>query len=237
MSALALIGGLAVLLLREEQLQRLLLPAVAFSAGSLLGGGLFAMLPAGIHNMGHGLAPFVWAGAGFFAFFCLEQFLHWHHCHRSTSHHHRPLTYLLLVADGVHNLLGGLAAGAAFVVDIRLGIVTWLVEAAHEIPQEIGDFGVLVYGGWSVRKALLYNFLSGLTYLVGGLIAYFIAKEVDVTFVVPFTAGSFIYIAAVDLVPEVNKHPKGRGKFVHMVCFLAGFLLLLAIGHVGGHAH
>lgn len=111
--------------------------------------------------------------AGFAAFFALEQFLHWRHCHHEFPDRARqPLTYLVLVGDGLHNLLGGLAVGGAFIADIRLGIGAWLAAASHEVPQELGDFGVLVHGGWEKRRALIFNALSALTFLMGGLLAY-----------------------------------------------------------------
>jgi zinc and cadmium transporter len=104
---------------------------------------------------------------GFLIFFGLEQFLHWHHCHRAFAECKQPLTYLILIGDGLHNFLGGLSIAGVFIVDIRLGVAAWLAAAAHEVPQELGDFGVLVHGGWKKRTALLFNLLSGLTFLVG----------------------------------------------------------------------
>jgi zinc and cadmium transporter len=147
MCALALVGTVTLLLPRQA-FDRLVLPLVALAAGSLLGGALFHMLPASVAARGEGLTVWAGVGLGILAFLVLEQFLHWHHCHRSLGEH-RPVGYLVLVADGLHNLVGGLAVGGAFVLDVRLGVVTWLVAAAHEIPQELGDFGILVHSGWS----------------------------------------------------------------------------------------
>jgi zinc and cadmium transporter len=198
----------------------------------MFGGALFHMIPTAIAKLGNGTPTYLAIGFGFASFFCLEQFLHWHHCHKPASghaKHQHPLTSLLLVADTVHNFIEGLAVGASFIVSIKLGVITWLVAAAHELPQEIGDFGVLVYGGWSVRKALVYNFVSGLSFLVGGIAAYLLAGALRVAYVVPFAAGSFLYIAAVDLVPEINKHPKLRTNLLHFACFLAGLALLLVM--------
>lgn len=226
MSALALTGSLT-LLLRPEQLQRILLPLVAFAAGTLLGGALLHMLPGAIEAVGPRPSVFLWLLAGFTAFFALEQFLHWHHGHRVIAGaERRPLTYLVLLGDGLHNFLGGLAVAAAFIADIRLGLSAWLAAAAHEIPQELGDFAVLVHGGWTRTRALLFNLLSALTFLVGGLVAYAMSARLDLTFLLPFAAGNFIYIAASDLVPEV-KHGHGmRHNLVHLAAFVTGIALL-----------
>lgn len=227
MSALALTGSLT-LVVPEARFKRLVLPLVALAAGSLLGGALFHMLPEAVDALGNRLAVYVWLAAGLYSFFLLEQVLHWHHCHRPVSAH-RPLGYLILVADGLHNLIGGLAVGSAFVVDHRLGVVTWLVAAAHEVPQELGDFGILVHSGWDRRRALLYNVLSALTFLVGGLLAYAVSARVDVAVLIPFAAGNFLYIAATDLLPEITTSATAGEKALLSVGFAAGLVLLLVV--------
>jgi zinc and cadmium transporter len=228
MSAIAMVGSLT-LVLPEGTLSRLLLPLVAFAAGSLLGGAFFHMIPAGL---GAGYDP-LQAGAlilaGFSAFFVMEQCLHWHHCHRAQSECRQPLTYLILIGDGLHNFLGGLAIAGTFLIDFRLGLTTWLAAAAHEVPQELGDFAVLVHGGWSRRKALLYNVLSGLTFLLGGLLTYALSFTLDMSWLILLAAGNFLYIGASDLVPEVNKHDDLRANAVHLVAFLAGLGLLRVV--------
>ncbi len=107
--------------------------------------------------------------------------------------------------------------------------MTWLAAAAHEIPQELGDFGVLIHGGWEKRKALLYNMLSALTFLLGGLVTYFLSFNIDISFLIPFAAGNFIYIGASDLVPEVNKHKDIKTNLVNYAAFITGILLMLSI--------
>ncbi len=236
MSAIALIGATA-LLLRERTLQRIISPMVAFSAGSLLGGAFLHMIPASIEEMGAGAALFVWVLVGFALFYAVEQFLHWHHCHREYSECHQPQQYLILLGDGLHNFVGGIAVAGAFMIDIRLGMTAWLAAAAHEVPQELGDFAVLVHGGWTKKKALVYNLLSALTFPLGGLLAYIASFRIDVSFLVPFAAGNFIYIAASDLVPAVNKQRELGPSFLHFFALLAGIGLLLALKLGGGHHH
>jgi len=228
MSAIAMVGS-ATLFLSERTLQRILLPLVAFAAGSLLGGAFFHMLPVGLEAGMSDVTVYGLALAGFAMFFGLEQFLHWHHCHRADTSCKKPLTYLILIGDGLHNFLGGLAVAGTFLIDIRLGIVTWLAAAAHEVPQELGDFGVLVHGGWEKRRALLYNMLSALTFLAGGLLAYAASFRLDVAFLVPFAAGNFIYIGAADLIPEVKAHAELRANLVHFAAFSVGVALMLAV--------
>ena len=228
MSAIALVGSIT-LLLEKETLQKIMMPLVAFAAGSLIGGAFFHMIPAGLEFSGPGLGFFVWVVTGFCSFFALEQLLHWHHCRRADSDCKQPLGYMILFADGIHNLLGGLAIGGTFLIDIRLGITAWLAAAAHEVPQELGDFAVLMHSGWPKRKALLFNVLSGLTFLVGGLLAYFFSNKLDISFLLPLAAGNFIYIGASDLVPEVNKHQSGKSNSIYFVTFITGVLLMLLL--------
>lgn len=229
MTAIALVGSIT-LFMRPPTLERLLLPLVGLAAGSLLGGALFHMLPEALARSEDAMGPWAWAAFGFTSFYALEQFLHGHHRHRDAAAGREPVTYLILVADGLHNFLGGLAVASAFLVDIRLGITTWLVAAAHEVPQELGDFGVLVHGGWSRGHALLANVLSGSTFLMGGLVAYAASRSFDVAFLLPFAAGNFLYIAAADLVPETNR-PRGTvgASAATLGAFLLGLALLYAL--------
>ncbi|MGD2136437.1 MAG: ZIP family metal transporter [Gemmatimonadales bacterium] len=228
MSLLALVGALA-LFIPTDVLKRLLLPLVAFAAGSLIGGAFFHMIPAALTHDGVALQVCGGIVLGFVAFFALEQFLHWHHCHRAEADCRTPVTYLILFGDALHNFVGGVAVAGTFLIDVRLGIAAWIAAAAHEVPQELGDFAVLVHGGWSRARALTFNFASALTFLVGGVVTYAASASVDVTFIVPFAAGNFIYIAASDLVPEVNKHRSPAQNVIHFVAFVAGLALLFAI--------
>jgi zinc and cadmium transporter len=227
MSLLALTGSLT-LRLPERVFKQLVLPLVALAAGSLIGGAVFHLLPAAVATLGNRLVVYGWLAAGLAGFFLLEQYLHWHHCHRPLGAH-RPLGYLILVADGLHNLVGGLAIGAAFVTDTRLGVVTWLVAAAHEVPQELGDFGILVHSGWTRRAALAFNLASAATVVVGAVAAYALAAQLQVAVLLAFAAGNFLYIALADLVPELTTSPAPHDKAVHTAGFTLGLLLLLLV--------
>jgi len=221
--------GLVTLFFKEKMLKKIILPLVAFSAGALLGGAFLHMIPEAIAELGSSIAVFLWLLLGFTLFLLLEQFIHWHHCHKTPSEHKHPVTYLILISDGVHNFLGGLAIAGAFIVDIKVGIVTWLACAAHEVPQELGDFGILIHVGWEKCKVLLYNFLSALTIVAGGLIAYFLASRIDVSFLLPFAAGNFIYIASSDLIPEIKHSDNLKHNLIHFTAFVLGVLLILAV--------
>ena len=226
MAAIALVGSVT-LALSESALRRLLLPLVGLAAGSLLGGAFFHMLPEAVSRSGGTLDVWVAFMVGFLVFFVLEQFLHWHHCHQPVSRH-QPLGYLILLADGVHNFIGGLAVGSAFVIDIKVGLVAWLVAAAHEVPQELGDFGILVNSGWTRRSALVYNVLSGLTFLVGALVALAMSGVVGVLLLLPFAAGNFAYIAASDLIPQLRATGLRR-QLEYFAALLAGLAVLLLV--------
>jgi len=228
MSAIALVGALTFAL-PERARERLILPLVAFSAGSLLGGALLHMIPEAVARSGGAISVFLWALVGFTSFLAFEQFLHWHHWHSDAPEVKSPLGHMMVIGDSVHNFIGGVAIAGAFIADIRLGITTWIVAAAHEVPQELGKYGVLIHGGWKRERAIFVSFLSSLTFLVGGIFAYAVSFQLDVDFLVPFAAGNFLYIAASDLVPEVNRHHHLGVNVLHFCSFLAGIALLLWI--------
>jgi zinc transporter ZupT len=139
------------------------------------------------------------------------------------------IAYLIIIADALHNFLGGLFVGASFVDSTSLGISAWIAAVAHEIPEELGDFGILRHGGWSSQKALFFNFLSALTFPLGGAMAFTASKQIEVSFLIPFAAGNFLYIGGSDLIPEV-KHSRGtKQNFIHFVSCLVGVGLMLLI--------
>lgn len=231
MSAIALAGGITVFM-RSATLDRILLPLVSLAAGTLLGGAFFHMVPTGMLHLS-AIEAGIWLLTGFTVFLGLEQFLHWHHSHRgSLQQSRRPMTYLILIGDGLHNFLGGLGIASTFLINPHAGIYAWLAAAAHEIPQEIGDFGILVHGGWRRKQALLWNLISGLMFLLGSLCAYYLSMQFEVAGLIMFGAGNFIYIAASDLVPEIKANETFSGAFLHFAMFAAGILLMLYLTSV-----
>lgn len=225
MSLIALVGSLT-LVLPTATMQRILLPLVAVAAGALLGGALFHMMPEAIRAAGADLLLWIVFALGFLTFYMLEQYLHWHHCH-DVPCERKPVGYLILAADGLHNLIGGVAVGASFTLGVPVGIATWLAAAAHEVPQELGDFGILAHAGWGIRRALTMNFLSALTFPLGAVAAYLLSGAFDVTLLVPFAAGNFVYIAASDLLPRLVEPVAMRQKIENTLALAGGLLLLL----------
>ena len=225
-----MIGGVTTVL-RPATLERLLLPLVSLAAGTLLGGAFFHMIPEGSRSLDP-LTAAVWLMFGFSIFLALEQFLHWHHSHRAAVQYRLPVTYLILIGDAAHNFLGGVGIASTFIIDPRAGIIAWFAAAAHELPQELGDFAVLVHGGWSRGRALLWNLISALTFPLGALLVYFASLRVEVAGLVMFGAGSFIYIAASDLIPEIKQHARLRGAALNFSLFAAGLILMFVLAYV-----
>jgi len=230
MSGIAMVGGLATVI-KPAALERMLLPLIAVAGGTLLGGAFFHMIPEGMASLG-ALAGMAWLACGFWAFLALEEFLRWHHSHRAPAEVRHPVTYLVLIGDAVHNFLGGLGIASTFLVDPRAGVIAWVAAAAHEVPQELGDFAVLVHGGWPRRRALLLNALSALTFPVGGVLAYLASWHVDVAALVLLGAGNFIYIAASDLIPEIKAQGADlRTTASRFALFTGGLLLMFSLAY------
>lgn len=233
-SLIAFIGALT-LFLKEKLLDKVLPFLVAFSAGALLGGAFLHLLPETIAEVGLEeamlLKIFLYLLFGFCIFFVLEQFISWHHHHATQHPEIAPFSYLILVSDAIHNFIDGLIIAASFVIALPVGVVTALAVALHEIPQEIGDFGVLIYGGFKKNKALFLNFLSAVAVVLGGIIGFFLSSKIgnSVVFLLPFAAGNFIYIAASDLIPEIKKGKCSWGSAVCFSVFLLGIALMLLL--------
>ena len=224
--------GVFTLFLRDELVDKILLALVALAAGSLIGGAFLHLLPRAVAEAGttDTLPLFMYLIVGFCLFYILEQFLHWHH-HHAATHEHEPVSYLVLISDTLHNFIDGLVIAGAFLIGIPLGVVTTLAIALHEIPQEIGDFGVLVYSGFDRRPALILNYLTQTTVILGGLTGFFLSDVITSlpTFLLPFAAGNFIYIASSDLIPEIKNEENVLRSGLYFLVFLIGITIMLGI--------
>jgi len=221
--------GIFSLMLREGLLKRILFILIAFAAGALLGAAFLDLIPEAMEKS-PSANVFGYALFGILSFFVLERFIFWRHCHDGKCDVH-TFSYLNLIGDGVHNFIDGMVIAAAFLTNVPLGVVTTIAIIFHEIPQEIGDFGILVYGGFSRFKALLFNFLSSLTAFIGAISTYFFSSYIEssLTFLLALAAGGFIYIATADLMPELQKEADLRKSVVQLFSLIAGILLLWAL--------
>lgn len=217
--------GVFFLSVREMLMKKIAMILVAFASGSLIGGAFFHLIPESISKDNN--ETFLIIVAGILTFLVLEKFLCWRHCHEDICEVH-SFVYLNLIGDGIHNFLDGMIIAGSFLVSTEMGIVTTAVILFHEVPQELGDFGVLIYGGFTRSKALLFNLLSALTAVVGGMFAYFYSMYVhDLRFLLlPFAAGGFIYIALVDLIPELHKRRKPQEAWLQFAFILLGAAIL-----------
>ena len=218
--------GVITLAFKDKILNKILLILIGLSAGALMGGAFLHLLPESVENS-TGLDVYLLVLVGFIIFFLIEKVLHWRHCHKGECDVH-TFRYMNLIGDSIHNFIDGLIMAASFVLSIPLGITTTIAIATHEIPQEIGDFGVLIYGGFSKKKAIILNFCVALTAVAGGIIGYFISNRIEhiVLYILPFAAGGFIYIAATDLVPEIRKELDMKKYMVTLFVFICGILLM-----------
>jgi zinc and cadmium transporter len=218
--------GIFTFFMKKKIVEKTIFSMVAFSAGALRAGALFHMLLEGLGKMKAELALSLLL-LGFITFFLIERILKWRHCHEGHCDVH-PMTSLVVIGDGVHNIIDGIVIAAAFIVDIRFGIVTSLMVYLHEIPQEMGNFSVMVYGGEKKKKALMYNFLAQLTCILGGLVGYFFAKGTSFSaYMLPIAAGGFIYISASDLIPELHKEADIKKSLVAFFWFALGIAFMM----------
>lgn len=205
---------------------------VSFAVGALFGDAFIHLLPETFEKLGTGLAGPGLVIAGILAFFVLEKFLRWRHCHLPTSEGHpHPIIWMNLVGDGVHNLIDGMIIAASYVVSVPIGLATTLAVVLHEIPQEIGDFGVLMHGGLTVRRALYLNFLSALLSLAGAVLALTVGPWVTgfSVGVLPVAAGGFIYIAGSDLIPEIQHEVDVKMSILQLGALVSGVGIMAAL--------
>ncbi len=225
------LAGVIFITWQKDRLHRFLLLLVALSAGTLLGSVFLHLLPEALELLpvesvlGLTLTSFI-------GFVLLEKVLHWRHCHTDDCDEH-PFGYMNLVGDGVHNFIDGLIIASAFLTSPMLGWTTTLAIALHEIPQEIGDLGVLLHAKFSRRKAIFFNLITAFLALIGAVTGYFLATQVQAlaTYLIPVAAGGFLYIGASDLIPELRQEKNKTLSLYAFIMFLVGIGLLLIWRH------
>jgi zinc and cadmium transporter len=240
-----LLGGLlsvlaaALFLVLREPLRNHILPhLVSFATGALLGAAFLGLLPhalASVNSSDTHVIPMA-VLLGLLGFFVLEKLVLWRHCHADHCEVHAPdqrsrdhsTGAMILIGDSLHNFLDGILIAAAFLTDIHLGVVTSVAVAAHEIPQEVGDFAVLLHSGFSRSRAFLYNVLTSLTTVIGGVLSYFALQSMQAAlpYILAVAASSFIYIAVADLIPTLHQRVEGKAALQQVVLIAAGILLI-----------
>jgi zinc and cadmium transporter len=242
-SGLSLIG-IFTLSLHHDRLHKILLVLVAFSAGTILGVALFDLLPEAIEIVDeHLVFPIV--AVGFVFFLLLERFLYWYHGH---GHMHNiddkvqegpagNFAYLNLIGDFIHNFIDGMIIASAFVNGFGVGVATSIAVALHELPQEMGDYGILVYSGMERRKALILNFIAALSIVVGGVFGSFFLGLVESLsgWMVAFSAGAFIFLSAGELIPEMHEEKDRWKNLLQIIVLLIGMLTIFSLGIILPH--
>lgn len=219
--------GIVTFSIKKEFLSKIIGLLVAFAAGSFLGVTFFELIPEVIDEGGD--AKIVYVLFGIILFFIVESFICWHHCHKHSTA--KPITYLNIVGEAVHNFIDGAVIAAAYLVNIPTGLATTAAIIFHEIPQEISDFAILLHGGFSRQKAVLANFLVSLTAVAGAIIAYVFLDFVKqgTIFLLGIAAGGFIYMATTDILPELHKEKQFMKILSQFISFMIGIVIMFLV--------
>lgn len=225
--------GIFTLKFSEEKINKILIYLVAISVGGLLGGAFIHIIPESIEKISNPNLIGILLLSGFSFFFIIEKILHWRHCHIvNCQHHNNPIALTNIIGDAIHNFLDGAIIAIAYNINFATGIMVTFSVILHEIPQELGDYGILRYYGYSYRKALSMNFVTSLTAFCGAFLVIYIPNLIIakyITYFLPFTAGGFIYIAASDLVPELKKNNKAKDSILQFLMILIGTALIFLV--------
>lgn len=235
-SLVSLVGIFAISI-NQRLLRVMIFFLVSLSAGALFGDAIIHLIPESFENLSNSLLVSLLIVGGILIFFVLEKFLHWHHSHgESVDQDHcepeeecvHPTGWMILISDGVHNFLDGMIIAGSFLIDIKIGIATTIAVFLHEIPQEIGDFGVLIHSGFKRGKALLYNFMSAILAVIGAALVLVLgASFAEISnYIIPISAGGFLYIAGSDLIPELHKTVDAKKSFIQFIALIIGIALM-----------
>lgn len=221
--------GILFIFVKIENVNKYIPLLVSFAVGGLFGDAFIHLLPEAYEKLSE-IQISLLILSGLLMFFILEKILRWRHCHVPTSKQHpHPLAFMNLIGDALHNFFDGLVIGATYMQSIPLGVSTTLAIIFHEIPQEIGDFGVLLYSGLNIKSALKFNFLSALTAVAGTAFALFINNTTFSEILIPLTIGGFVYIAGSDLIPELHHSAERKSAALQLIFILLGILIMLGI--------
>lgn len=215
-----------VLAIKKSLLDKILLFLISISTGTLMAAAFFDLLPESLEIM-PAKTTFLIVIISFIIFYFIEKVFHWRHCHEEECEIH-AFGYLNLIGESVHNFIDGLIIAATFLIDINLGIATTIAIAFHEIPKEIGGFGVLLYAGFTKGRAIILNLVTALFAMAGALAGYFSSFYTDTlaSYLLPFAAGGFLYISMSDLIPEIRKEKNVQRSIISFACFLFGILII-----------
>lgn len=226
--------GVFTLSVRESTTRKYVFIFVSLALGALLGDAFIHLIPEAIEETGNINMVSLFVIVGIFIFFILEKFLHWHHHDDDSEKHIKPVGKMILISDGFHNLIDGIIIGASYLVSVEVGIATTIAVLLHEIPQEIGDYGVLIHAGYTKARALFLNFVSALISILGVVIVFLAGERIEEILVwfLPIAAGGFIYIALSDLIPELHDHSEGKKNFGHTLTQI--IVALIGVGLMYG---
>ncbi|HBB36759.1 MAG: hypothetical protein UX02_C0001G0126 [Candidatus Moranbacteria bacterium GW2011_GWC1_45_18] len=230
--SLVSLAGIFTLVLKKEKLKIIILFLVSFAVGALFGDAIIHLIPESFEAIESKILVSLLILSGIIFFFVLEKFIHWRHCHVLGSEKHiHPVVYMNIIGDLVHNFIDGMLIAGSFLISIPLGVSTSIAVVLHEIPQEIGDFGVLLHGGFSVRKALFFNFVSASTAFAGAILILAIGSRFQeiISFLVPITAGGFLYIAGSDLIPELKHETKIAASIGQLAAIILGIAVMAGL--------
>ena len=228
-SLISLMGVFAIFM-QKKTLHGVINYLVAVSIGGLIAGAFFHLIPEAEHELGLE-TTFIFICVGLLLFFVIEKIFHWRHCHKDDCKIH-SFAYTSLTGDAVHNFLDGILIAAAFLINFKVGIVSSLAIILHEIPQELGDFGVLLKGGFTKSKALLFNLLTALTCVVGGILGFVFLSKIEflIPYIISLTAGGFIYVAISDLIPEIRNELSLKKSFINILIIALTIAAMVFLG-------